>query len=207
MNSKELSKKLKQLEQEKIALRTQMDNQYSDFQAAMPVAAESWITKEVESKIKDNPDIVQSLGIEKLKELKSKIKALAESLPEIVSEEFQYSSSWPHHIQEIKEDFVYKQQKEPHLNRIFRNVISNLGCILDEFDLLKEPEGYVSTWKRVGKNNFRYAINPGMELYFAKSNRDVYWKQLKEYTQLILDIKNTSKSLDEVNAKELWDEA
>lgn len=207
MNSKELSNKLKRLEQEKNALRSQMDNKYSDFQATMPIAAESWITKEVESKIKDNPDIVQSLGIEKLKELKSKIKALTESLPEIASEEFQNSSSWPHHIQEIKEDFIYKQKREPHLNRIFRNVISNLGCILNEFGLLKEPEGYVSTWNRVGQKNFRYAINPSMELYFPKSNREGYWEQLKESTQLSLDIKNISKSLDEVEAKELWDNA
>ncbi|MCK5504166.1 MAG: hypothetical protein KAJ10_03340, partial [Thermodesulfovibrionia bacterium] len=87
MNSKEYSNELQQEEQKMNSLTLQMDNLYIEIQAAMPHAAASWMNKEVESKIKDNPDVVQSHGIEKLKELKSKLTALIENLPEIVAAE------------------------------------------------------------------------------------------------------------------------
>lgn len=206
MNSQELSNKLKQEEHKMNSLTLQMDNLYIEIQDAMPHAAASWMNKEVESKIKDNPEVAQSHGIEKLKELKSKLTALIEKLPEIVAAEFQDRSKWTHHVEFVERSSSTSQKGEPHLNLIFRNVISNLGGLLDEYGLIKEPKGHIPTWQRTGQESFRYSINPGMN-NLPESKTTEYWNLFNEYKSISQKIKDIQKSINEAKAKELWDKA
>jgi len=196
MESEELSKKLEQYEQNRASLRSQMDQLYCEFQDAMPEAAASWIDKEVKNRIRQNPDIIQSLGVEKLRELKAKLKTLIERLAEIVTAEFQDRSKWPHHI----------EKEVSYLNKVFRNVISNLGDLLNEFGLLNEPEGYVPSWERIGQDSFRYRINPG-KIGLPESKMAEYNELFKEYTSLSEKIKDTRRLLSEAKANELWEQA
>ncbi len=206
MNSEEPSKELQQHQRKMSSLMSQMDTLYLEIQDAMPAAAASWMTKEVDRTIKDNPEVVQSLGIEKLRELKSKLKALMENLPEIVAAEFQDRGRWPHHVEWVEILPSSPQREEPHPNRVFRNVISNLGSLLEEFGLIKEPKGNIPSWQRTGQKRFRYAINPGME-NLAGPKIEEYWNLSNEYTSLSRKIKDIRKALAEAKAKELWDNA
>ncbi len=206
MNSKELSKELQQHEQKISSLKSQMDNLYSEIQAAMPDAAASWMKNEVELIIKKNPEFVQTLGIEKLKELKSKLKTLTENLPEIVVAEFQDRGRWPHHVEWVERSSSTSQQRESHLNLVFRNVISNLGSLLDEFGLIKVPKGHISSWERTDQKNFRYAINPGPD-NLPKTKINDYWNLFNEYTSLSQKRNDICKTIDQAKAKELWDKA
>jgi hypothetical protein len=99
MKSEELTKELERYQQKMSALISRMDNLYREIQDGMPAAAAFWMNKEVETRIKDDPDAAQALGIDKLRELKAKLKALTEKLPEIVAAELQDRSRWPHHIE------------------------------------------------------------------------------------------------------------
>jgi uncharacterized coiled-coil protein SlyX len=206
MKSEELTKEIEQYEQKMSALMSQMDNLYREIQDAMPTAAASWMSKEVERRIKDNPDAAQSLGIEKLRELKSKLKALTEKLPEIVAAEFQDRGRWPHHIEWKEIGSSNRQGEGSHLNSVFRNVISNLGGLLDEFGLTKETKAGIPSWERTGQKQFRYAINPGTDNLPESKMRD-YGKLFSEYTTLSTKINSCRRSLSEAKAKELWDEA
>jgi len=206
MKSEELANELQQHETTMSSLMEQMDNLYCEIQDAMPAAAASWMNQEVERRIKDNPDAVQSLGIEKLRELKSKLNSLKERLAEIVASEFQDRSRWPHHIEPEDELSPKSRREEPHLNKTFRNVISNLGGLLDEFGLLNEPKGHYPSWERVGQDRFRYAINPG-PINLPESKMKDYGELLKKYTSLSRKIKDTHRSLSEAKAKELWEQA
>lgn len=203
MNKEELSKEIQQHEQKMSSLTSQMDNLYREIQAAMPTAAAAWITKEVERRIKDNPEVVQSLGIEKLKEFKFKLKALTETMPEIVAAEFQNSGIWPHHKVIPSSNY---NQNESHLNRVFRNVISYLGSLLDEFGLIERPKGHIPSWERTGQKRFRYAINPGLD-YLPETKIKDYWILFDEYTSVSQKIKDIQKSLAETKAIELWNNA
>lgn len=204
MNSEQLTKELAQNEQKMGTIMSQMDNLYDEIKAAMPAAATSWMATEVERKIKDNPEVVQSLGIDKLGELKTKLKTLTDKLPVIVEAEFHDCAKWPHHNQwaEIPAGF----QKEQHLYNCFRNVIGNLGTLLDEFGLIKEPKGHIpSSWERSGQA-FRYAMNPGPNNLPETKIQD-YWKLFNEFKSLSGKVHELRKSLSEAKAKELWDKA
>ena len=201
VNIEELSQELKRLEQRRNSLVSQMDSLYFELQAAMPAAAASWMSDEVERKIMGNPEVAQSLGIEKLRELKSKLKALAESLPEIVATEFQKSGIWPH-----RKVMPSYKPSEPHLNRVFRNVISHLGSLLDEFGLIVEHQGCFASWERTRQKRFRYAINPGTH-HLPEAKIEQYRVLFDEYTSLDQKIDNIQKSLAAAKATELWDNA
>jgi hypothetical protein len=202
MNSEELSIELEQHEQKMSSLQSQMDSLYNQIKGTMPAAAASWMKLHIEGKIKSNPEIVQSLGIEKLTKLKSNLKDLIDKLPVIVAAEFQDCTKWPHHI-EVKESDYLIYKSEPHLNHIFRNVISNLGVLLNEVDLIKEPKSFVPSWERIGQNRFRYAINPSM----PDIGDGEYNKLLVEYISLSIKLAQIRKKLSESKAKEMWDKA
>jgi hypothetical protein len=205
MTSDELSKKLQQEEQRMLTLKSQMDNLYNEIQDAMPAAATSWIDKEVQRRIKDHPDIVQSLGVEKLRDLKAKINALKEKLTKLITAEFEDQSRWSHYVEGDKRN-QQSREDEAHSNGAFRNVISNLGAILEQYNLINEPEGHYPSWKRVSEGRFRYAINPGISGQLDLRMRE-YNKLLEEYAASKGDIKATQKLLSEAKAKELWDQA
>jgi len=202
MNSKELSKELEQRERKMSLLQSQMDNLYNQIKGTMPAAAASWMKLHIEGKIESNPEIVQSLGIERLTKLKAKLKDLIDKLPVIVAAEFQDRTKWPHHI-EVKESDYLTYQSEPYLNQIFRNVISNLGILLYEVDLIQESKSFVPSWERIGQNRFRYAINTGMP---DIGDRD-YNKLLLEYKSLSIKLSEIRNKLSESKAKEMWDKA
>ena len=204
MRDKEIA--LEQHEQKMKVLISQMDNLYCEIKDAMPISAASWITKEVESRIKDSHETVQLLGTEKLCELKSKLNDLKEKLHEIVEAEFHDRNKWPHHIECKEEQYSSSPHEEHHLNKAFRNVISNLGGILDEFGLIKGTKGHIPSWERIGPKQFRYAINPGLD-NLPESKIIQYNNFFSEYISLSRMIKDTRKSLAEAKAKELWDRA
>jgi hypothetical protein len=201
VNIEYLSQELQRYEQRRSALVSQMDRLYSELQAAMPTAAASWMNEEVERQIKGNPEVVQTLGIEKLRGLKSKLKALTKNLPEIVATEFQKSGMWPHH--KVMPSFT---PSEPHLNRVFRNVISHLGNLLNEFGLIEERQGSLASWEHTRQKRFRYAGNLGLH-GLPEAKIEQYGILLDEYTSLDREIDDIQRSLDATKAKELWDKA
>jgi hypothetical protein len=84
MSAKALAEKLQLAEQKCEDARNQLDIAYAAVIALIPPAADQWIVSEVEQSIKDHPDVVQSLGLEKLAELKAGLISLRERLPKLV---------------------------------------------------------------------------------------------------------------------------
>lgn len=205
MKSEDIANKIKELEQKTKQLQSQMDILYREIIKGMPTAAATWMNREVESKVKENASVVEALGMEKLKELKSKLKALIEKLPTLVDAAFQDKSKWPHYIE--SEPNRRERPEEHHWMRVFREVISNLGNILDNFGLLKESARGVPSWNRVGPKHYQYAINPGMPNFPDEKMLDNYNKLLNEYVKLRDELKNTTNQHTKAKAKEMWDNA
>jgi len=233
MNSDELQKVLNELEERRASLASQMDNLYRAILEAMPNEAAAWMDREVESKITENPDHVQSMGMKKLAELKLQLGKLKERLPQFVASEFKDRSRWLHHL-EIKEETLLlemsfdsiieeywlhhletkeetgqrrdEERIEPYPNEAFRNVISTLGTLLDQYGLLKNDRGQYSTWKKAAEGQFRYSINPGYGMNPNSSLRQ-YFELVKNYGELSKQIDSTRKKLSEARAKELWNKA
>ncbi len=206
MKSEDIAKELDQQEQKKAALVSRIDNLFLEIQGAMPAAVAVWMREEMERRIKDHPETVQALGIDKLKVLKGNLNDLIGKLPEMVAAEFQDRNRWPHYIEVKEENASGSGNNEPYLDRIFRDLISSLGQILNEAGLLAESKGYYPSWQRKGKDQFRYSINPGMDRIPELKMKE-YGKLLGEYHQLGRKINDARESLSAAKAKELWEAA
>lgn len=97
-----------------------MDDLYHRVQAIMPEAISAWLDEEVDRKIKENAETVQSLRLEKLREFKSKLNALKKELPDLMNEEFNNQDSWSHNIE--NEEINRNTKTELQLNQFFRNI-------------------------------------------------------------------------------------
>ena len=192
MKSEELSKEIEQYQQKAGSLISHMDGLCIKIRDAMPIAAASWINKEVERQIIEKSDIVQSLGIEKLKELKNRLKNLTEKLPEIVKVEIEDRSKWPHYTETLKTTVPVG---EPYFNKVFRNVISSLGSILNEFGLIIEVGPFYTSWQRSSNGGYYYAINVGPETMPEEISE--YNRILMQYKSLGTKIAQSQKLLSE----------
>jgi hypothetical protein len=202
MKSKEIAVEITALEEQRATLAKRLDTLIHAFQKQLPSIAEVWIRREVEHRIENHPDRVEELGIDKLKILKDSMNSLISELPEIVERETSDKQDWPHYR---TQDTGYGQNKnEPFFNKAFRNVISYVGAILDEFGLLTEPRGYASSWKKTSEGKFRYAINPGFE-YLSIQPVKEFIKVEKEYKTLVTKLNEKKEELHKAKAKELWE--
>ena len=95
MNSMEITKEIELLENQRNVITEKLNSLITQFQAALPSAVDPWMRKEVQRRIEDHPDVVEKLGVEKLKVLKSKLNDLINSLPKIVAQETSEKSDWP----------------------------------------------------------------------------------------------------------------
>ena len=205
MKSTDIEADVSSLQQQSDTLRDQLNLLVQRFQSELPSAAESWIRHEVERRIEDHPDAVVALGTEKLKSLKTKVNALVASLPDIAMEETSNKADWPHY-RKTSDSHYGGGMSEAFFNKAFRNVISHLGAVLDEFGLLAEPKGHVASWQKVGDRRFRYAINP---LFDASSTPVLgeFDQVYKEFRSVEDKLENRQKDLAKAKAKELWESA
>jgi hypothetical protein len=189
------------LQQRSDHLKKRLDILIQRFEAELPDAAESWIKGEVKRQIEDCPETVAGLGVERLGSFKAKVNALVASLPDIAKKETSDAAVWPHH--RASDAYGYGAGKdEPFFTRAFRDVISHLGAILDEFGFLKNQKGV--SWART-PHGFRYAIDPMFDLSSAPSVNE-YERVYKEFRSVAESLEIKQNELARAKAKELWED-
>jgi len=203
MKSTEIEADVLSLQKQRDALRDQLDILVQRFQGELPLAAEAWIRHEVERQIEGHPDTVTALGVEKLTSLKNKMNALVASLPEIVKAETSNTADWPQYQKNHDDDYG---RNEPYFARAFRNVISHLGKVLDEFGLLTEPRGYVARWVKMGSGEPSYVINPGFDPSSTPALGE-FPQKYKEFGGVAETLETRQQDLARAKAKELWESA
>jgi hypothetical protein len=106
----------------------------------------------------------------------------------------------------VEEPSDYTQRKgRAFFEETFRAVISHVGGMLAEYDLLGEPKGHYPAWQKTGTGNtFRYSINPGMEVVGCDAVSQ-YEKLYLQYRALVITIGQRKTELEQTRAKELWD--
>jgi len=205
MKSIDIEADVSSLQQQSDTLRDRLNLLCQRFQSELPSAAESWIRHEVERRIEEHPDAVVILGTGKLKSLKTKVNALVASLPDIAIKETSNRADWPQYRKTSDGDYG-GGMSEAFFNKAFRNVISHLGAVLDEFGLLVEPKGHVASWQKIGDRRFRYAINPGFDAHSTPVLGE-FWQVYKEFRSVEDKLENRQKDLAKAKAKELWESA
>jgi hypothetical protein len=203
MTSAEIEKALHSLEQQHEADRQSLDSKIAGVRPGLETEAAKWINREVESLVVDAPDVVTSLGIERLREFKNRVKALNASLPAVVANETSKREEWPHHAAPLGQ--VSSNLVESYFPAVFRRIVSHLGPILDEFKLMTEPFSQSSSWSKEG-NLFRYRIHIGFSSEAIPAIRE-YDQHYKPFQTVESEISKLKKSLAEARAKELWESA
>lgn len=203
MNSAEIEKALHLLEQQHEADRQSLDSRIAGVRLGLETEAVKWINGEVESLVVDAPEVVTSLGIERLREFKNRVKALNASLPEVVANETSKREEWPHHAAPLGQ--VHSSLVESYFPAVFRRIISHLGPILHEYRLLTEPFSQSSSWSKE-ENIFRYRIHTGFRSESIPAILE--YDQLYRHFQIVeSEISKLKKSLAEARARELWESA
>lgn len=203
MNSAELEAQLSEVESKLATEHQKLDAIVEEFRNELPSLAEPWMRKELEGRISDNAQKIQAMGVERLKELKAKLSNLFSDLTRIAREETADRKDWPHYRPEM-EPGNQRGENEHFFDKAFRNVISHLGGLLNQYGLLEIPKGYVSTWESRGGGKFRYAVNPGfmdMKVVSRQKFTDACGPE-KELKRQLLRLR---QELAQVKAKELWD--
>jgi len=131
--------------------------------------------------------------------LKSRVKTLIASLPEITKRQIGNQNAWPHHRPHAEQ-----QQAQKFLNNIFRNVVSEVGIILNSFDLLSETDGRSASWERSGSDGFRYSFS--LEGVSSPSAAQ-YIQFYDHFTVIESDLAKRKEEFTKQNAKEMWEEA
>jgi hypothetical protein len=163
--------------------------------------AAKWINRHVESLVMEHPDVVVSLGIERLRDFKNRVKALNVSLPKVVADETSKREEWPHRVAPLGQ--VSSNISESYFPAVFRRIVSHLGSILDEYKLLTQPSSQFSSWSKAG-NTFRYRIHIGFNTEAIPAILE-YFQHYKQFQTVESEISKLRKSLAEARAKELWE--
>jgi hypothetical protein len=205
MKSADIEAEVSLLKLQRDTLKDQLNLLVERFQNELPSAAESWIKSELESRIEDHPDTVAALGIEKLRSLKGRVSALVASLPDIAKKEMSNTVDWPHYRMR-DHDSDSRGVSEFFFKQVFREVISHLGPVLDEFGLLTEPKGNLVSWHKIGEGRFRYAVDPKFD---ARSTPvlDEFQRVYKDFRSVEDKLENKTKELAKTKARELWESA
>jgi len=134
--------------------------------------------------------------------IKADMERLINDLPNICASLLEDRSTWAHHQNEsvTRSDM----QKEFFFDRVFRDLISKAGPVLESHSLLhnRGPHPY---WGRT-QEGWRYAMSPSIgpvmtELY------EEYMKGLQRLREIKRHHANEKKTLAEARAKSLWETA
>ena len=190
------------METEQNNLLTRMDFLIGHFKSIAPGDAATWIRSEFERGIKDNAEQFQELGMPGVRSIKAAMEQLINDLPNICANLLENRSTWAHHQNEpvTRSD----TQREFFLDRVFRDLISKAGPVLENHNLLhnRGPHPY---WGRT-KEGWRYAMTPSIgpvmtELY------EEYMKGLQRLREIRRRYANEKKTLAEARAQNLWETA
>lgn len=150
----------------------------------------------------NNAEQIQDLGAPAVKAIKVDMERLISSLPTVCAGLLENRSGWAHH--ENESTARSNVQKEFFFDRIFRDLISTAGPVLERHNLL-ENRGSHSYWQQA-KEGWRYAMNPSMAPV-APDLCDEYMKGLQRLREIKLQHASEKKRLAEARAKSLWDSA
>jgi hypothetical protein len=199
MKSAEIERDLLSLEQQHDADRQQLDLMVEAVRPGLQKESAAWITREVARRVESHPDVVNALGIDRLREFKGKVAALIDSLPEIVVAEGSKKEEWPHNSAQLGQ--VDSPGGESYFAAVFRGIVSKLGPILDGYGLLTEPDGHYSSWSKSGKA-IRYQIHTGFGSQQIQAII-AYYQEYRKFQSSETEIRHLRKALTEAKARSL----
>ena len=199
VEAEERQTRIVELEEEWETLARRLDFLVEQFMQQVHGAAANWIQQEFTRGIRDNAEQVQELGPAGVRVIKNDMEFLIKALPSACAELLHDRASWAHYDDESL--LRRNGPKEFFLDRIFRDLISTAGPVLERHNLLGN-RGNHSYWQRV-KNGWRYGMNTSEPV--TPEIAEEYKKGLERVREIKLKHATEKKHLAEVRAQTLWD--
>src|SRR6266542_3462834 len=138
---------IRRLEEARAKLLLQLDSLVGQFEENVPAAAAVWIHQEVQRRIAEKAEQIENMGLSGVKAFKTDVEAVIEELPKQAHRSVGDRVNWPHRRGQPGSGTGPSQ--EGFSDRVFRDLISTLGAVLETHHLMDDPRKY-PIWERVG---------------------------------------------------------
>lgn len=200
-SSHEIETQINVLENKLTPLEGLAKEKLQQFTRQLPPHVITWMEKETQRRIEENPEQVTNIGIDNLSALKQELIDLHSRVPDLCVQALEK------HLERKNTRRVsattHKSRSESFFASIFREAISHLGTILDKYDLLQSSDGKLNSWEKIG-GQVQYKINPGFDernFVCIAEYKDLRAQQSEISTKL----ENKRIELSKAKARELWD--
>lgn len=203
--------------------KTRKDNSFNEMEKLCENYIEYYITflqtefpRIVENSVSENPETTQSLGIEKLRELKSELKTVVDNIPEIVRQQFDKDYIWEHR-QDLPKDFEKEtlpafdltHSAGKKVREQWHEIMGYIGQLIVKYDL-DNPNVDYKAWEIRSHQlpRYKYAISPtNSDSKILGETLGKYKKEFEEFVNVYAEELKLEKQKQQALAKELWDQA
>jgi hypothetical protein len=206
MDTSSYDAKIQAAAAEKAALYSQVEAASRSFMQACVDFFRKDFRRRIESAVTEDPETTQSLGIEKLRALKSELNELVSKVPDIVSERLDRPDVWEHRkpIPETQDTFDLRFRAGNNAHDELREVFGYFGQLLVKYGF--ETTGKDSAWESRPKAppRYKYGMTLSKEIDEAfKTYKNLFERFVNAHQQQ-LRIENEK---EQAIARDLWDRA
>lgn len=205
--------KIRELEKQEATLRDQMEETCQEFLRVTSEFAIEWFQSRVQQEVTSRPKLAKQLGVKRLGQIKSELKALVSEAPGIVNKHINPEKYWAHRgappdksgDHEVAWRYMIRGRRGPdELGGAVKQLLGYAGAILvkhrianterrDDWDI--DGGGKPPRYKHgyVWPDNMMNVMRRYSELY-------------GEWLKLHQELKEVQRERGEAEAKDLWDQ-
>ncbi|MED1665734.1 hypothetical protein [Brevibacillus laterosporus] len=200
-------------------LKIQMEQTRLNFISEVVVFVKNWYTEAAKTKISNNPDLANDLGIETLKALKEDVTKLIENTSEVVDEFLTEETLWWNKKENSIIYKTYGNRYDTQIEKQLRLILGRLAEPLGKYGFIKtKPDSYYyknyiddvwiefdstsNSYKHNGRLYYPYGINYSNEMNSLMKQYANYWEEAKKYKEKIEKLKR-EKAV--TSTADLWD--
>jgi len=201
MKSEDYKNQLADLENEIDLTREILNRLIETYKEQLISIISEWMESEIVNLLKEHYDFAQSLGKEKISEIKASLKTLQDKIPELLEVEFADYNRYPHYSEHITSIRNY-DPLDSYLNHCFEKVSNHLGNFLSQFGLMKDELSTTIYWQKGKSGNYEYR---GILKLPRIISHEEYSKAYQIYSTQINKLIELRKLIKNSEIEELWE--
>ncbi len=205
--------KIRELEKQEATLRDQMEETCQEFLQVTSEFAIEWFQSRVQQEVTSRPKLAKQLGVERLRQIKSELKALVSEAPNIVNKHINPEKYWAHRgaLPDTNGDYTvafrYKIQGRrgpDELEGAVSQLLGYAGAILVKHRIAnteRRDDWHVNGGGGLPGYTHGYEWSDNMMNVMRR-----YSELYDEWLKLHQELKEVQRQRGEAEAKDLWDQ-
>ncbi len=205
--------KIRKLGKREAALRDQMEETCQKFLQVTSEFAIEWFQSRVQQEVTSRPKLAKQLGVKRLRQIKSELKALVPEAPNIVNKHINPEKYWAHRgalpdnsdDHEVVWRYRIRGRRGPdELQGAVRQLLGYAGAILVKHGIAnteRRDDWDVDGGGGLPRYKYGYEWSDNMMNVMRR-----YSELYDEWLKLHQESKKVQRQKDEAEAKDLWDQ-